>query len=155
MTKLEKQMLEVINSRKKDYIDYTEFCVLLPYLKDGIELNVGKWVIQKLGMNYLLVRKIFKFTQTMLAMKALRTFSCSKESFIDSIIDFVNYRNLANNSFRKLSTRDEGVKIAFDENIFNPLLNIDNTKIDDIKYLLKPEFVKWVDSFYTEEEMPY
>lgn len=144
MTKLEKQMQEVVESRAKDYMDYIDFCILLPYLKDGIKINKSKKEIRARFGRYDYFNKVFKFTETMMAMKALRSLTCSDETRIDCIIDFINYKNLGNKAINKLARGETLYKIVLDEKIYNSYLNADNVDINGISYLVNKDFKKFI-----------
>lgn len=141
MTKLEKQMLEVINSRKKDYMDYKDFCVLLPCLKEGIEMNSGR-VTDEIRAYQPTVQRVYEFTRTMMAMKALRTLTCSKETFADCIIDFVNYKFLADEAFEKITNRCFAIYITLNPFMYNPKLNRPDIDINSINYIVNQETIR-------------
>lgn len=145
MTEIEKQMQEVVESRLADYMDFTQFCILLPNLRSHIRTNImsNKALRNIFGINYCNFKQVCKFTKTMLAMKALRTFTCSEQSFQDSIIDFVNYRNLANSSFVKLSGSDK-VCLQFSSEVYNYRLNDGELDINKIKYLVESKYKELV-----------
>lgn len=146
MTTLEQKMLEVIQSRLDDYMDYTDFCVFLSYFKDGIKLNYPKKDLRSIygPRTYYYFKKVYRFTKTMLAMKALRTLTCSDETKQDCIIDFINYKNLGNKSFLKLCYGEYKVKIVLDEKIYNRFLNVDEVDINGISYIVEKEFKKFI-----------
>lgn len=141
MTPIRNKMYRVIKARKTDYLDYKEFCVQLPTLMDGIHLSTIDGLLQVyFGSNYRHLQSIFEFTRTMLAMKALRTFTCSKKTFDDCIIDFINYKRLCEKALDELCYNNYDVKIYLDPKIFNPLLNDKKIDIDLIKFIIKKEF---------------
>lgn len=131
---IKSKMYRVIKNRKTQYMDYQDFCDLLPILKNAIhiECDLQGYKIDLYSKEKSIIDGEIKsyqnnveFTKTMLAMKAIRSLTATKNNFYDCIIDFVNYKMLSlealNTHLRSNIILD--FNICFDTQFFNKELN--------------------------------
>lgn len=108
-----------------------------------IEIDFGRDYNQK---NYCfeaeraVAQATINFAKTMLALKAARSFKAEGASFLDCVIDFLNYMTLTKQALGELGYVCEFI---FNDEYFNPMLNRDSLRnATSIRFLANEKKVK-------------
>ena len=126
---------QIAIDRGKSYGPYIDSIYKINILKGGITLTPS--TMDSLSENRLFeLREGISFGKTMMALKAGRSITAKGEVYEDCIIDFIAYLNLT----LKEVIKDTGIKIEFNS-LFNPILNKENVKVDEVEWLVNTDEV--------------
>lgn len=126
-----------VNGRNNEYFELTEDT----YDSNMCFKHIKKFLSYKDNQ---ILKQTVAFTQTMLCLKAIRSITAKGDAYFDSIADFINYVNLSMEVIQHVVDKYKlplTIKLALDEGSFNKLLNDSPINPEEIKFLLRYDWV--------------
>ena len=129
---LDERAREVLDERAKQYGDFSFSMVRMRKLRKMITIVTD----EPLKGYEADLKHTISFTRHMLALKAVRSLMAgdtSSDHYLDNLVDFANYHNLAVRALSKFTKNNKPPKIRYDVRVFNNELNTGTFENGELK----------------------